>query len=118
MTYVRTAMIEQGKGKGIPPTPPYNKAIINILGQLNKYTTKIKQPFRARAYLIAKTEIENVKTDITSLDQTASLPNIGKGIQEKLTEFINTGTITLEEASGTHIITDQTQDKDDNQDIR
>ena len=96
--------------KGIsPPTPPYNKAIINILDQLNKYTTKLKQPFRARAYSKAKSEIEKLKTDITNLDEIKTLPNIGTGILEKLTEFITTGSLTLNEGTLTHNFTYQTQ---------
>ncbi len=87
----------------------YNEKFYDILEELNFILTKRGEGFRANAYKRAAEQIILVNEPITSVDQISQLKGIGKGIIEKLTEFVETGKINLlekEKASPINVLTD------------
>lgn len=75
---------------------PANLALITKLVQLQDYYTKIKQDkFRALAYGKAIVSLRAYPAQIVSASQVSSLHNIGPSIQEKITEYLETGYMTI-----------------------
>jgi DNA ligase (NAD+) len=82
-----------------------NEKFIDLLEQLNTIMLKQGEPFRARAYQKAQETVMNFKGDITSVNQLKGLPNIGPAVMEKLTEFVETGTLRVIEKEKNNPVT-------------
>jgi len=67
--------------------------LIDITHEMEQILIKLGQAFRANAYKKAATSLEKMETEITTPSDLNGIPNIGSGIKEKLTEFIQTGKI-------------------------
>jgi len=72
-----------------------NETFIDVLERLSTLMMKKGEIMRSRAYTKAQETIMSITGDITSVDQIKGLPNIGSTITEKLTEYLNTGTLAL-----------------------
>ena len=76
--------------------------LIHITQEMEQILIKLGQAFRANAYKKAATSLEKMETEITTPSDLDGIPNIGTGIKEKLTEFMQTGKIQyLEEIKNT-----------------
>ena len=73
------------------PTPPYNEAFVDLLGQLEKLMTRKGEPMRARAYQKAQQSLMLYDKPITDVKQISDLKGIGKTILTKFQEFVDTG---------------------------
>lgn len=67
--------------------------LIDITHEMEQILIKLGQAFRANAYKKAATSLEKMDTEITTPSDLDGIPNIGSGIKEKLTEFMQTGKI-------------------------
>jgi NAD-dependent DNA ligase/DNA polymerase/3'-5' exonuclease PolX len=83
----------------------FNEKFIDLLEQLSTIMLKQGEPFRSRAYLKAQETVMNFKGDITSVNQLKGLPNIGPAVMEKLTEFVETGTLRVLEKEKNNPVT-------------
>jgi len=68
-----------------------------IILELSKLAEKEKfhHQFKFKAYLKAIQSLKNFPDPISTIQQVANLPGIGKGIQEKIQEILETGQLTL-----------------------
>lgn len=67
-----------------------NKTIIFLLSQLGNLYRKHGDTFRSRAYLNASMILREYKNKIKSIDDVKNLSGIGKGIQDKIKEILET----------------------------
>ena len=67
--------------------------LIHITQEMEQILIKLGQAFRANAYKKAATSLEKMETEITTPSDLDGIPNIGTGIKEKLTEYMQTGKI-------------------------
>lgn len=72
-----------------------NEKFMSILEELSNIMLKQGEPFRSRAYQKAIETIISYPKDIVSVEQLKGQSGIGTTIIEKLTEFMNTGTLKL-----------------------
>lgn len=72
-----------------------NTRYVELLDKLADIMSKQGEPFRARAYQKAQETIMTCPSDILSPSDLKGMPNIGKTILDKLTEYTNTGTLEL-----------------------
>lgn len=72
-----------------------NQEIIKNLKIISEYERLNKNPFGAKAYDKVIDNIELYDKEIKIPDDLKNIKGIGKGINEKLTEFLTTGKITL-----------------------
>ena len=86
--------IEKDKGKGAGPLEPINKRLIDNLKILADYERINKEPFKVKAYEKVIDSIELCDKNIETLEDIKLLKGVGKKIEDKLIEFINTGNIT------------------------
>jgi len=82
----------------------YNEEFIEILSKLSDIMMKHGQAFRSKAYQKAQESIVNYPDDITSVKQLNGVPGIGPTISEKLSEYVETGTLQLIEREKTNPI--------------
>jgi DNA polymerase (family 10) len=68
-----------------------NKEIAELLRSFAKYYSIAEDNFRSMAYRSAANTIENLDKDISLYEDLTTLPRIGAGIAEKITEYLNTG---------------------------
>lgn len=68
-----------------------NKTIIDYLELMRKKEIADKQPFKARAYANVIKQIKLIDKDISSYDDLASVTGIGKSIEAKIKEILETG---------------------------
>ena len=80
----------------------YNEEFIELLEKLNNIMLKRGEPFRARAYQKAQESIMTYTDNIFSPNQLKELPGIGPTIMDKLTEFVQTGTLKVLENEKTN----------------
>jgi DNA polymerase beta len=73
---------------------PNNKKIIDNLKILADYERINNEPFKVKAYEKVIEAIELLDTDIETLEDIKSIKGVGKKIEDKLIEFLNTGNIT------------------------
>ena len=73
----------------------WNEQFIYVLEKLHEIMMKQGEPFRARAYKKAQETIMSYPNDIVSVDQIKDLPGIGKTIESKLGEYVETGTLKV-----------------------
>ena len=73
----------------------YNEEFIELLEKLNNIMLKRGEPFRARAYQKAQESIMTYPDNIFSPNQLKELPGIGATIMDKLSEFVQTGTLKV-----------------------
>lgn len=86
-----------------------NEPFIELLEKLANIMTKHGEPFRARAYQKAQETILAYPADIHTPNDLKGKPNIGETILDKLTEFVQTGTLAVLEREKTNplnILTD------------
>jgi NAD-dependent DNA ligase/DNA polymerase/3'-5' exonuclease PolX len=76
-------------------TPRYNETFIEVLERLAKLMSQKGDFIRSRVYTKAQDTLRGITTDITSVDQLKGKAGIGPTILEKLTEYMNTGTLQL-----------------------
>jgi NAD-dependent DNA ligase/DNA polymerase/3'-5' exonuclease PolX len=84
-------IIEESKQE----TPRYNETFIEVLERLAKLMSQKGDFIRSRVYTKAQDTLRGITTDITSVDQLKGKAGIGPTILEKLTEYVNTGTLQL-----------------------
>ena len=75
--------------------PRYNETFIEVLERLASLMSKKGDNVRSRVYARAQDTIRNITADITSVSDLDGKPNIGPTIKEKLTEYLETGTLQL-----------------------
>ena len=71
-----------------------SKEVVDLLRNFAKYHEIAEDHYRSMAYRNAAMTIENLDTDISiykDISQLKTLPKIGKGIAEKIKEYIDTG---------------------------
>ncbi len=68
-----------------------NKDVAELLRNFAKYYSIAEDNFRSIAYRNAANTIENLEKDISLYEDLTTLPRIGKGIAEKIIEYLNTG---------------------------
>ena len=73
---------------------PNNKKIIDNLKILADYERINNEPFKVKAYEKVIEAIELLDKDIETLEDIKSIKGVGKKIEDKLIEFLNTGNIT------------------------
>jgi DNA polymerase beta len=73
---------------------PNNKKIIDNLKILADYERINNEPFKVKAYEKVIEAIELFDKDIETLEDIKSIKGVGKKIEDKLIEFLNTGNIT------------------------
>ena len=73
---------------------PYNKRLIDNLKILADYERINNEPFKVKAYEKVIDSIELCDKNIETLEDIKLLKGVGKKIEDKLIEFINTGNIT------------------------
>jgi NAD-dependent DNA ligase/DNA polymerase/3'-5' exonuclease PolX len=73
----------------------YNEKFVSVLEQLGNIMLKKGDTFRARAYQKAQETIMLYPQNITSISQLIGLSGIGNTIMNKLTEYVNTGTLRV-----------------------
>lgn len=83
-----------GKGKGVDVLEPINKRLIDNLKILADYERINNEPFKVKAYEKVIDSIELCDKNIETLEDIKLLKGVGKKIEDKLIEFINTGNIT------------------------
>jgi predicted flap endonuclease-1-like 5' DNA nuclease len=71
-----------------------NKKIIENLKILADYERINKEPFKVKAYEKVIDSIELYDKNIESLEDIKQIKGIGKKIEDKIIEFLNTGNIT------------------------
>ena len=70
----------------------FSSKIVSILEVLARFEAQEKQPFKARAYRNAAKKIANIR--VYSVNDVRKMPGIGPSITEKISEIINTGTLS------------------------
>lgn len=78
-------------------TKRLNESLIQVLNRLETIY-RGKNQFKSRAYKKAAETIMTIGEDITDVAVLKNAPNIGKSIFDKLTEYVQTGTIKLTDA--------------------
>lgn len=79
----------------------YNQEIIDNLDILARYYKKVGDQWRQQAYQRAIVSIKGLDFQITDIKQIKSVKGIGKNINEKINEYLNTGEIhKVEEVKG------------------
>lgn len=73
------------------PKPPYNDALIALLGKLEQLMNKKGEPMRGRAYQKAQQSLMMYDKPITDVKEVSELKGIGKTILSKFQEYIDTG---------------------------
>lgn len=68
-----------------------NEGIIKNLKSLMKYYDKIKDRWRTQAYQKAIFAIQSLDEEITDVKQIKNLKGVGKGIRDKIKEYLETG---------------------------
>lgn len=68
-----------------------SKEVAELLRSFAKYYSIAEDNFRSMAYRSAANTIENLDKDISLYEDLTTLPRIGKGIAEKIKEYLNTG---------------------------
>jgi len=86
--------IEKDKAKGVGVLEPHNKRLIDSLKILADYERINNEPFKVKAYEKVIDSIELCDKNIETLEDIKLLKGVGKKIEDKLIEFINTGNIT------------------------
>uniref|UniRef100_A0A6C0JQN9 DNA polymerase beta n=1 Tax=viral metagenome TaxID=1070528 RepID=A0A6C0JQN9_9ZZZZ len=81
--------------KTLEEMPRYNETFIEVLERLATLMNKKGDYIRSRVYTRAQDTIRNIQKDITSISDLDGKPNIGPIIKEKLTEYLETGTLQL-----------------------
>jgi NAD-dependent DNA ligase len=76
-------------------TPRYNETFIDVLERLSKLMSQKGDFIRSRAYNKAQDTIRNITEDITDVSQLDGKPHIGPTIKEKLTEYLQSGTLRI-----------------------
>lgn len=77
------------------PSGRLNEKFIELMEKLADIMLKQGEPFRARAYQKAQETIMAFPDDILSPEQLAGKPGIGSTIMDKLTEYVQTGTLKV-----------------------
>jgi NAD-dependent DNA ligase/DNA polymerase/3'-5' exonuclease PolX len=77
------------------PSGRLNEKFIELMEKLADIMLKQGEPFRARAYQKAQETIMAFPDDILSPEQLTGKPGIGSTIMDKLTEYMQTGTLKL-----------------------
>lgn len=72
---------------------PLNKEIADQLTKLLQYYTSMQDKGRMFGYRRALTSLNQHTDPIYEIDQLEHIPNIGKGIIDKVKEYINEGQI-------------------------
>ena len=85
---------DKAKGTGADVLEPHNKRLIDNLKILADYERINKEPFKVKAYEKVIDSIELYDKNIETLEDIKLLKGVGKKIEDKLIEFINTGNIT------------------------
>ena len=78
----------------ITAQPENNKKLIDNLRILADYERINKEPFKVKAYEKVIGSIELLDKNIESLEDIKLLKGVGKKIEDKIIEFLNTGSIT------------------------
>jgi DNA ligase (NAD+) len=86
-------------------TERMNEEFANLMDQLAGIMMKHGEPFRARAYQKAQESIITFPDTITHPQQLKGRPAIGTTIMEKLTEYMETGTLSVLENEKTNPVT-------------
>ena len=75
----------------------YNEKYAAILSQIAAIMNKKGEPFRAKAYQKAENAILSIGVNISSVKQLKemSIQGVGKTIEDKLDEYMRTGTVRL-----------------------
>jgi len=76
-------------------TTRYNETFIDVLERLSKLMSQKGDFIRSRAYNKAQDTIRNITEDITDVSQLDGKPHIGPTIKEKLTEYLQSGTLRI-----------------------
>jgi DNA ligase (NAD+) len=84
------------------PKKRWNESFIKVLEELADIMMRQGEPFKAKAYQKAQETIMTYEGDIYELDQIKNLPGIGKTIESKLDEFMQTGTLRILERERTN----------------
>ena len=69
-----------------------NDKLIKMFKDLSLYEESLKRVFPAKAYLNAIATIKKLPFDITDVEQVKGLSGFGKGLIEKVDQFLKTGT--------------------------
>lgn len=69
----------------------YNKAITDILSQLETIERNRKEPYKAKAYQKAVNSLQHADHEITSGREAESLEGVGPKIARKIQEIIDNG---------------------------
>lgn len=77
------------------PSGRLNEKFIELMEKLADIMLKQGEPFRARAYQKAQETIMAFPDDILSPEQLTGKPGIGSTIMDKLTEYMQTGTLKV-----------------------
>ena len=77
------------------PSGRLNEKFIELMEKLADIMLKQGEPFRARAYQKAQETIMAFPDDILSPEQLTGKPGIGSTIMDKLTEYVQTGTLKV-----------------------
>ena len=85
---------DKAKGTGTGVLEPHNKRLIDNLKILADYERINNEPFKVKAYEKVIDSIELYDKNIETLEDIKLLKGVGKKIEDKLIEFINTGNIT------------------------
>ena len=72
-----------------------NEKLVGVLDELSSILMRQGEPFRAKAYREASDVIVRIEKDITDVEELHGMSRIGSTIYNKLTEFINTGTLQV-----------------------
>ena len=84
--------------KTMPVAPAqnrWNESFIKVLEELADIMQRQGEPFKARAYQKAQETIMTYEGDIHNLAQIKNLSGIGKTIESKLEEYMQTGTLRI-----------------------
>jgi DNA polymerase beta len=84
----------QDEDSPITAQPENNKKLIDNLRILADYERINKEPFKVKAYEKVIGSIELLDKNIESLEDIKLLKGVGKKIEDKIIEFLNTGNIT------------------------
>jgi DNA polymerase beta len=88
------AVKAQDEDSPITAQPENNKKLIDNLRILADYERINKEPFKVKAYEKVIGSIELLDKNIESLEDIKLLKGVGKKIEDKIIEFLNTGSIT------------------------
>ena len=69
------------------------EALIQSLDMLRKQEVANKEPWKARAYMNVIRQLKDMNSPVYTYDDLKHIKGIGKGLKEKITEFIENGTI-------------------------